>query len=112
MRFSSLSLFENDVELYFPEVTFSLGDRAPRLRGYRYIERDGGVDTIVERWGLEYAHMSIEHEHKMIGDWMRAQEWGAIVPSDCWGFVGTVRRLKVARNKLRDLVREAKEEDD
>lgn len=107
---SSIGLFEPDIELYDPRGVVSKGQKAPALKLYRFIPKDGSPNRLLEKWDPWYALERVTEEHAMIADWIRAQEWGENVPGGCWRYIATSRRMKSCRNQLREMVAEWEED--
>lgn len=85
--------------------------KAPRLKTYRFIPRDGSPNRLLEKWTPEQALEVVTREHRLIADWIRAQRgrpgWDLDRPTaEMWSYIHVSKRMKACREQLRELVEE------
>ena len=85
--------------------------KAPRLKTYRFIPRDGSPNRLLEKWTPEQALEVVTREHRLIADWIRAQRgrpgWDLDRPTaEMWSYIHASKRMKACREQLRELVEE------
>lgn len=86
-------------------------EKAPRLKTYRFIPRDGSPNRLLEKWTPEQALEVVTREHRLIADWIRAQRgrpgWDLDRPTrEMWPYIHASKRMKACREQLRELVEE------
>ena len=86
-------------------------EKAPRLKSYRFIPRDGSPNRLLEKWAPEQALEVVTREHRLIADWIRAQRgrpgWDLDRPTrEMWPYIHASKRMKACREQLRELVEE------
>lgn len=84
-------------------------EKAPRLKSYRFIPRDGSPNRLLEKWTPEQALEVVTREHRLIADWIRAQRgrpgWDLDRPTrEMWPYIHASKRMKACREQLTKLV--------